>query len=175
MATAALIVAILALLVAFLTMRRATGLQERLEQTTSQLYEVRSTMSRANETFENKLNDIRLQMRRQAGEAIFNPSMTIADAMSVHPRVTEVLANFHLGGCSHCTVSDVDTIEGACQTYGIDQAALMNALNGLVSGGSGGTAGPAAGAKMLDAVASDTKASDTKASDTKVSNVKVSF
>ena len=59
----------------------------------------------------------------------------------------EVLASFHLGGCSHCAVSDVDTLEGACQSYGIDQSALMGALNDLVSGGSGGSIGPATGVK----------------------------
>jgi len=53
-----------------------------------------------------------------------------------------VLASFHLGGCSHCAVSDVDTIEGACQSYGIDQRALMTALNQLIDSKSGGSAGP---------------------------------
>ena len=70
--------------------------------------------------------------------------MTIAEAMQMHPRVAEVLASFHLGGCSQCAVSDVDTIEGACQTYGIDQAALMQALNGLIEPGNGGSARPGA-------------------------------
>jgi hybrid cluster-associated redox disulfide protein len=86
-------------------------------------------------------------VRRQAGETLFSPRMTIADAMAVHPKVSEVLASFHLGGCSHCAVSDVDTIEGACQTYGIDQKALMNALNGLGGGATGGSSSPAVGPK----------------------------
>ena len=144
MATAALIIAILALLGAFLAFRRAGSLQERLERTTGQLYELRSALSSANEDHERKLNDLRLELKRQAGETIFDPKMTIADAMKVHPQVQEVLAGFHLGGCSHCAISDVDTIEGACQSYGIDQTALMNALNGLVSGDSCGSAGLAA-------------------------------
>jgi hybrid cluster-associated redox disulfide protein len=141
MATAALIIAVLAAVGVFLAMRRIGSLQERLERTTGQVYELRSAMAAANEEREQTLNQMRLEMRRQAGEAIFDPKMTISDAMSVHPKVQEVLANFHLGGCSHCAISDVDTIEGACQSYGIDQAALMNALNGLISGDSGGSAG----------------------------------
>ncbi len=155
MATAALIIAILALLVAFLAFQRVRGLQERLERTTSQLFELRNTVSATSEALESRLTDVRLGLRRQSGETIFNPAMTIAEAMSVHPRVSEVLASFQLGGCSHCAVSDVDTIQGACQTYGIDQAALMDALNGLVLGSSGGAAGPAGSGK--------------------ISNVKVSF
>ncbi len=138
---AALVVAVLALIGAFLATRRVATVQERLDRTTSELRELRSTTNAALGELQGKLNDLSLQARRQAGQPIFEPRMTIADAMSVHPKVVEVLANFHLGGCSHCAVSDVDTIEGACQTYGIDQTALMNALNGLVSGGSGGSAG----------------------------------
>jgi hypothetical protein len=42
------------------------------------------------------------------------------------------LADFHLGGCSNCAVSDVDTLEGACRSYGIDLESLMLALNRLL-------------------------------------------
>ncbi len=150
MATAALLVAILALLVAVLAFQRARGLQERLDSTTGQLFELRSTITAANEAMEHRLADVRLDLRHQSGETIFKPEMTIADALRVHPRVGEILAAFHLGGCSHCAVSDVDTIQGACQTYGIDQVALMDALNGLVLGGRTVAAGPASNAKAAN-------------------------
>jgi hybrid cluster-associated redox disulfide protein len=68
--------------------------------------------------------------------------MTIAEALAFHPRVGEVLASFNLGSCSSCAISDVDTIEGACQTYGIDLAALMAALTRLIEPGDGGAAKP---------------------------------
>ena len=142
MEIAALIVAAIALVVAFLGMRRASTLQERLDRAMSAVFEMRSALNETNEKLDGKLFDLRLDLRRQSGETIFTPKMTIAEAMDVHPKVNEVLASFHLGGCSHCAVSDVDTIEGACQTYGIDQAALMGALNGLTSGSSGGSAAP---------------------------------
>lgn len=138
MDVAALIVAVLALLGTFLAFRRVSGLEERLARTTSEL---RSTTSAAVEEQQGKLNELRLQARRQSGQPIFDSTMTIAEAMSVHPKVVDVLNSFHLGGCSHCAVSDIDTIRGACQTYGIDQTELMKALNGLVSGGSGGSSG----------------------------------
>lgn len=163
MDVAALILAVLALLGAFFATRRVAGLQERLERTTSELHELRSATNGTLEELHGKLNDLRLQARRQAGQAIFDPRMTIAEAMSVHPRVVDVLASFHLGGCSHCAVSDVDTIEGACQTYGIDQAALMAALNGLVSGGSGGSASSTGGTGLAATIQG-----------ARISNVKVS-
>ena len=141
MATAALIIAALSLVVAFLAIRRASTLQERLDRATSAVHEMRGALNETNENLGAKLTDLRLDLRRQSGEAIFEPKMTIAEAMQVHPKVADVLASFHLGGCSQCAISDVDTIEGACQSYGIDQASLMSALNGLTSGGSGGTTG----------------------------------
>jgi hybrid cluster-associated redox disulfide protein len=138
----ALIVAVLALIVAFFAFRRAGALAERAERAASSVVELRSALNETNDKLDSALTDLRFEQRRQAGETIFTPKMTIAEAMQVHPKVSEVLASFHLGGCSHCAVSDVDTIEGACQTYGIDQSALMGALNGLAGGASGGSAGP---------------------------------
>jgi hybrid cluster-associated redox disulfide protein len=147
MTVAALIVAIVALLVALVAMKRAGNLEERLDRATSSLYEVRAQLSEANQQLSEKLTEVKLEVRRQKGDTIFEPRMTIAQAMDVHPRVQDVLTSFHLGGCSHCAVSDVDTIEGACQTYGIDQVALMGALNELISGGSGGVVSAAGGIK----------------------------
>jgi hybrid cluster-associated redox disulfide protein len=138
----ALIAAALALIVAFFALRRAGALAERADRAANSSTELRSALNETNDKLNLVLTDLRFEQRRQAGETIFTPKMTIAEAMQVHPKVSEVLASFHLGGCSHCAVSDVDTIEGACQTYGIDQAALMDALNGLAGGASGGSAGP---------------------------------
>ena len=139
----ALIAAVLALIVAFFAMRRAGALAERADRAANSVLELRSALNETNEKLDSALNDLRFEQRRQAGETIFTPKMTIAEALQIHPRVSDVLASFHLAGCSHCAVSDVDTIEGACQTYGIDQAALMGALNDLAGGTSGGSAGPA--------------------------------
>ena len=143
MATVALIVAALALLVTYIVTRRANALDQRLSRLESSLFSLKSDIMAQREKMDEQVSDLRLAMHQQAGDLEFVPTMTIAEAMGVHPRVSEVLASFHLGGCSHCAVSDVDTIEGACQTYGIDQKALMLALNNLVSAGDGGSTGPA--------------------------------
>jgi hybrid cluster-associated redox disulfide protein len=78
----------------------------------------------------------------------FAPAMTIAEALAVHRGVDEVLARFQLAGCAHCTGSDVDTLEGACQSYGIDLDALMQALNGLPAPRLTDLAAQAAGTRM---------------------------
>jgi len=65
-------------------------------------------------------------------EKHFLPEMTVAEAMAVHPRVAEVFAAFHLGGCAHCGISHVETIEQVCMAYGGDVDVLLEVLEGLV-------------------------------------------
>lgn len=62
----------------------------------------------------------------------FNLEMTIADAMTVHPRVAEVFAAFHLGGCAHCHINAVETLGQVCEGYGIDPDSLLEVLEGLL-------------------------------------------
>ncbi|MGC8779415.1 MAG: hypothetical protein ACP5UQ_00960 [Anaerolineae bacterium] len=142
MTTLALLLAAGALLVAYLAFRRAGALERRLAEAHDRLVALRTQMNEADEQWREELAGLRMEMRQRAGELSFSPEMTIAEALKVHPKVGEVLASFHLNGCSHCAVSDVDTLGGACQTYGIDQQALMAALNRLVDARSGGSTGP---------------------------------
>ncbi len=142
MTTIALLVGALSLIIAYLAFRRADAVEKRLADTNNKLLELSSQLAQVADEARDGLTGLRLEMRQRAGELSFSPDMTIAEAMNVHPKVSEVLATFHLGGCSHCAVSDVDTIQGACQSYGIDQKTLMTALNQLVDPKSGGSTGP---------------------------------
>jgi hybrid cluster-associated redox disulfide protein len=71
----------------------------------------------------------------QATEAakpdLFNPDMSVGEAMQLHPRAREVFAGFHLGGCAHCAISEFETIRQICEGYGVPVEMLMGALNGL--------------------------------------------
>lgn len=62
----------------------------------------------------------------------FDLNMTIAEAMAVHPRVAEVFAAFHLGGCAHCHINQVETLEQVCTGYGVDPDMLLEVLEGLL-------------------------------------------
>jgi hybrid cluster-associated redox disulfide protein len=131
MPTVALILAIVALIVAYLALRRANQLDHKLSTTREEMSQVQAELREAGTRLEAGLREIRLDLRQQAGTLKFSPDMSIADALEMHPRVGELLESFQLGGCSNCAVSDVDTLEGACRSYGIDLAALMNALAAL--------------------------------------------
>lgn len=64
----------------------------------------------------------------------FDASMTVGEALSLHPRAGEVFAAFHLGGCSHCSINEHETIQEVTAGYGVDADMLVEALNGLLEG-----------------------------------------
>ena len=61
----------------------------------------------------------------------FDLDMTIAEALSAHPRAGEVFAAFHLGGCALCAMSEMETLGQLCETYGIDAQELLEALDAV--------------------------------------------
>ncbi len=66
------------------------------------------------------------------GFKAFSADMTVGEAMSMHPRVSEVFAAFHLGGCSSCGISQVETVGQVCAGYGVDLDTLLEVLDGLM-------------------------------------------
>lgn len=130
---AALVVAVLALIVAYVALRHAAAIEGRLTQSEADLLHARTEWNETNARLEARLQEAFQDVRRHEGGLKFSPSMTIAEALQVHPSVAGVLAIFKLNGCSNCSISDVDTLEGACRSYGIDQAALMKALASLLA------------------------------------------
>ncbi len=61
----------------------------------------------------------------------FTQDMTVQEAMANHPKAREVFAGFHLGGCSHCGISEYETVYEVCQGYGVPVDMLLNVLNSL--------------------------------------------
>ena len=61
----------------------------------------------------------------------YTADMTISDAMAIHPRAREVFAGFHLGGCSHCSIAEFETIGQVCEGYGVPVDQLLEMLEGL--------------------------------------------
>jgi len=68
----------------------------------------------------------------EAQERYFRPDMPVAEAMKLHPRVAEVFAAFHLGGCGSCGIAHFESIEQVCAAYGVDLAVLLEVLEGLM-------------------------------------------
>jgi hybrid cluster-associated redox disulfide protein len=66
-----------------------------------------------------------------ASAGLFQPDMTVGEAMQLHPRAREVFAGFHLGGCAHCAISEFETIRQICEGYGVPVDMLIGSLNSL--------------------------------------------
>ena len=66
---------------------------------------------------------------------MFNKDMTVSEAMLIHPKARDVFSGFHLGGCSHCAVSEYETIEQVCNGYGVPVDMLLGTLNSLLEEG----------------------------------------
>lgn len=62
----------------------------------------------------------------------FTKEMTIGEALVGHPRAKDAFAGLHLGGCSHCSVSEYETIEQVCGGYGVPVDVLLGTLNSLL-------------------------------------------
>ncbi|MFP6581006.1 MAG: hypothetical protein VCD00_00455 [Candidatus Hydrogenedentota bacterium] len=62
----------------------------------------------------------------------FDPDMTVIQAMNVHGKVAEVFAAFHLGGCSSCGISEIETVGQVCMAYGVDIDMLLDVLEELM-------------------------------------------
>ena len=67
--------------------------------------------------------------------AHFNKDLTVQEAFKTHAGARRVFAKFHLGGCSHCAISETETIEQVSEGYGIPLPMLMEELERLFESG----------------------------------------
>jgi hypothetical protein len=61
----------------------------------------------------------------------FDKNLTVEQAFKTHAGARRVFARFHLGGCSHCAISETETIEQVSEGYGIPLNVLMDDLEKL--------------------------------------------
>jgi hybrid cluster-associated redox disulfide protein len=62
----------------------------------------------------------------------FVPQMTVRQALALHPTVKWVLAAYQIGGCSHCAMSEEETLEQVATGYRLPLEKLINDLNALL-------------------------------------------
>lgn len=62
----------------------------------------------------------------------FKAEMTVGEAMATHPDAALVFSSYHLGGCSHCAINELETIEQVCMGYGVPVEQLLESLNNLL-------------------------------------------
>jgi len=58
--------------------------------------------------------------------------MTVGEAMQLNAEAGMVFSSYHLGGCSHCSINELETIEQVCAGYGVPVDQLLESLNNLL-------------------------------------------
>jgi hybrid cluster-associated redox disulfide protein len=128
-----------ALFTAWRNGQAAKALQERLDSVNNRYFTLVNQVRESEEATQRELMDLRVEMKRQAGLLKFEPQMTIAETYAMHPRAAEVLAGFHLGGCSSCAVSSDETLAGAARQHNLNLDMMLGALRQLAAGNNGGS------------------------------------
>lgn len=62
---------------------------------------------------------------------LFTADMTVGEAMQLHEDAALVFSSYHLGGCSHCAINNMETIEQVCSGYGVPVDQILESLNNL--------------------------------------------
>ena len=62
----------------------------------------------------------------------FVPQMTVGEALALHPSAKWVFAAYHIGGCSHCAMSEEETLEQLADGYRLPLEKLIRDLNALL-------------------------------------------
>src|SRR3712207_4708103 len=99
-----------ALALAVVAFWRERSSRELLRDAQRRLYLAQARFNELESSVRKELQSLRAVVRRQAAGPLFDASMRIADAIAIEPRVRDVLAQFHLGGCSACAVDETQTI-----------------------------------------------------------------
>jgi hybrid cluster-associated redox disulfide protein len=127
-------IACAALGIASVTFFRQRFLRDALRDAQRRLYLAQARLNELEGTVQRERQALRSLIRRQSGGPLFEPSMKIADAIAIDPRVRDVLAQFHLGGCSSCVINEEHSLEQAATSYGVDIERLIAALTAASAG-----------------------------------------
>lgn len=137
----ALIVGLIGLLMAWGANRKNKNLQERIAQTNSRIYNLRRELQETVEQAQQEQMKLKFEVLKLQGNLKVAPEMKIGEIMAIHPQAGQVLAGFHLGGCSSCSVDDRQSLAEAAVLNGRELEPILVALNNLITQDSNGSNG----------------------------------
>lgn len=130
-----LAMAIAALVYAVWSHRRAARAIREARQCHDRITKIRLELLRELDAAKSSIaKTVRLEIMKARGELHFTRQTTIAEAIGIDSRVKDVMAQFHIGGCSSCSVSYDETLEQGARSHGVDPDELLEALNALLEG-----------------------------------------
>ena len=134
----ALALGLIGIIMAWSANRKNNDLKERIAQVNSRVYNLRREMQEAQEKAEQEIMTLKFQLLQAQGELKVTPEMRMGEILTIHPQAEQVLAGFHLGGCSSCSFDSRQTLAEAAAVNGRDISPILVALNSLVAESSNG-------------------------------------
>jgi hypothetical protein len=138
----ALIVGLVALFMAWISNRRSKDLKERLAQANSRVYNLRRDIDEKLQQAEQERMTMKFQLLKLQGNLSVTPEMKVGEVLATHPAAGQVLAGFHIGGCSSCSVDNNQSLAEAVAVNGREIEPILAALNTLVAENGNGHGAP---------------------------------
>lgn len=134
----ALAVGLMGIFLAWRIGRKNSELQERIAQVNSRVYHLRREIQENQEKFEHDLMTLKFQVLKAQGDLKVTPEMKMSEILAFHPQAEQVLAGFHLGGCSSCSFDPRQSLGEVTAVNGREVEPILLALNSLVAENSNG-------------------------------------
>lgn len=129
----ALLLALVALVYAWLVRQDLDKATRRLDRYNRALYDASERIRKLEEHHTQTVAELRAEMARSSGTAAFAPVTTVRDSYALHPQAQEILAAYHMGGCSSCAVELDETLAEVCTRAGVETDRVLADLNALLA------------------------------------------
>ncbi len=126
-----LLIGLAAAAYAWMQGRTIDSMNRRLDRYNKALFDAGDEMRSLREELNNTTAQLRIEIKKNAGEAIFSRRMSVKEAQMTHPLAEQVMANLRLGGCSTCAD---DSLDKAAHDHGVNLELLLTNLNKLAAG-----------------------------------------
>ena len=134
---AGFILALCGVFMAWRAHRKNADLKERIFELNSKIYRVRREMLESQEKTQRELTQLRFDLLKSQGRLKITGDMTVEEVLIAHPQSQQILAGFHIGGCSSCAVDSDQRLDLAVASSGQPIEPVLAALNSLVANGQG--------------------------------------
>ena len=135
----ALILGVVGIVMAWSANRKNKNLKERIAQVNSRVYHLRREIQETQEVAAQERTTLKFEILKLQGDLKVTPEMQIGEITAIHPQAEQVLAGFHLGGCSSCVVDNTQSLAEAAAVNGREVEPILVALNTLVAEGQNGS------------------------------------
>ena len=132
---AAIVVATIAIGVAWRTTRALQALAAKLDRLQTNLFETRQEQRVQQAQMEQRVAALDVAVQKTTGALRFDPGTQLVRLYEMEPRAEAVLAAFHIGGCASCAVDEHSTLAEAVRERGADLDRVLTALNTLPENG----------------------------------------